>query len=134
MQKSIQVLLIEDDYEDVELFGDILNDLTTDYSLQVIKDGGELENYLQQENILPHVIVMDFNLPKIHGREILKLIKTNDLYIDIPVVVLTTSSAPEDKQYALDMGAIRYFVKPNSPKELQDIIRFVMELCMKEAD
>jgi CheY-like chemotaxis protein len=134
MQKSIHVLLIEDDHEDVELFEEILNNFTDDYRLQIIADGGAFSTYMEQNQEIPNVIVMDYNLPKVHGREILKQIKDSKLYIDIPVVVLTTSSAPEDKQYALQMGAVNYFVKPNTPRDLEDIVAYVLDVSLHTAE
>lgn len=134
MQKSIHVLLIEDDHEDVELFADILNDFTSEYKPKVISDGEAFHNYMTENREVPDVIVMDYNLPKVHGREILKEIKDNKLYIDVPVVVLTTSSAPEDRDYAMQLGASNYFVKPNTPRDLENIVAYVMEVSLNTAE
>jgi CheY-like chemotaxis protein len=131
MSKSVQLLLIEDDAEDVELFEDVLKTYGSAYYLKVIRDGGEFSDYIKNNENPPDLIVMDFNLPKMHGREILKLIKTNELYKNIPVVILTTSSAPEDKNYAMVMGAEEYFVKPNSMNELKMIVGSALEICYK---
>lgn len=122
------MLLIEDDIEDVELFEDVLKTYGSAYTLKVIKDGGEFSDYIKNSDISPDLIVMDFNLPKMHGREILKLIKTNELYKNTPVVILTTSSAPEDRNYAMAMGAEDFFVKPNSMNELETIVGAALQI------
>lgn len=128
MSKSIQLLLIEDDAEDVELFEDALKTYSPAYCLNVIRDGGEFSDYIKNNEIMPDLIVMDFNLPKMHGRDILKHIKTNELYKNVPVIILTTSSAPEDKNYAMALGAEEFFVKPNTMHELKLIVAAALNI------
>jgi len=130
MQKPVQILLIEDDFEDAELFEDVLRENAPAYQLKVIPDGGAFFEYMTDNKALPDIIVLDFNLPKIHGRDILKGIKNNDLYKNIKIVILTTSSAIEDKEYSRKMGALDFFVKPNTIKELHSIVGSILQYCV----
>src|ERR1700744_4649455 len=113
MQKQICILLIEDDVDDVELLEDALKGNNIDYRLHLVNDGAKALNYFQNDNEHPDIIILDFNLPKIHGREVLKEIKSSK-YSQIPLMVLTTSSSKEDKEYALQNHANLFLVKPNT--------------------
>ena len=128
MKQPIQILLIEDDRDDIELFELTLVDNNIPYSLQVLNDGAEASNYFHTDNRLPHVIIMDFNLPKIHGREILKEY-IQSKYAHIPLIVLTTSSAPEDRNYALKNGANDFFIKPSTRQGLTDTVNAIIEIA-----
>jgi DNA-binding response OmpR family regulator len=72
MKTPIKILYIEDDPDDVELLEDSLKDYNVHYEMYVINDGGLVSNYLLGDTQLPDTIVLDLNLPRIHGREILK--------------------------------------------------------------
>src|SRR4051812_7914911 len=105
MNKKMHILLIEDDADDVELLQDAFENNGVEHTMEVINDGGKVSGYLHTNNEFPDVIVMDLNLPKVHGKEILKEIKSTPKYDKVPVVILTTSSSPEDRKYTLGLGA-----------------------------
>jgi chemotaxis family two-component system response regulator Rcp1 len=115
--KMIEILLVEDNPGDARLTqeafkeGRLLNNLT------VIGDGVEALAYLRQEgryknSIKPHLILLDLNLPKKDGREVLVEIKADEELKKIPVVVLTTSAAQEDVTRAYGSHANCYITKP----------------------
>jgi response regulator RpfG family c-di-GMP phosphodiesterase len=129
MEQTIQILLIEDDMDDVELLEGSLANNNVPYNIRLINDGGDVSEYLRENKEYPHVIVMDFNLPKVHGKELLRDIKASPFYRDIPLLVLTTSSAREDVQYSMRMGADKFMIKPSSSEELNDIAGVISELA-----
>lgn len=112
MKKSVSILLIEDDIDDVDLLKEALNDNKVPYQMEVIMEGDKVHNYLKAVETLPELIVMDLNLPKVSGKEILLELKSSFTFTEIPIIVLTTSSAKEDIDYCNSMGIRKYITKP----------------------
>ncbi|MEJ7679854.1 MAG: response regulator [Segetibacter sp.] len=114
MKKPLDILLIEDDIDDVDLLKEALNENKVLYQMEVIMEGDKVYSYLQSVEDLPEIIVMDLNLPKIGGREILLEIKSSFNFTEIPIIVLTTSSSKEDIDYCNSLGISKYITKPTS--------------------
>ncbi len=131
MDKKLHVLLIEDDADDVELLQDAFANNGVEHVMHVINDGGLVTGYLQANKTYPDIIVMDLNLPKVHGREVLKEIKSAPVYDKIPVVILTTSSSPDDRKYTLDLGAADYIIKPTTSKGLYNAVSIITDIVAK---
>ncbi|MCW3115510.1 MAG: response regulator [Segetibacter sp.] len=112
MKKALDILLIEDDIDDVDLLKDALLENHVHYQMQVIMEGDKVFSYLQTVETLPEIIVMDLNLPKTDGKEILQEIKSSFSLTQIPIVVLTTSSSKEDIDYCHKMGISKFITKP----------------------
>lgn len=112
MKKTLDILLIEDDIDDIDLLKDALDEKEVSYQMEVIMEGDKVYSYLESVEDLPEIIVMDLNLPKIGGKEILKEIKSSFTFTEIPIIVLTTSSAKEDIDYCNSMGISKYITKP----------------------
>ena len=112
MKKALDILLIEDDIDDVDLLKDALVENDVHYQMQVIMEGDKVFPYLQTTDTLPEIIVMDLNLPKTDGKEILQEIKSTLSLTQIPIVVLTTSSSKEDIDYCHKMGISKFITKP----------------------
>lgn len=127
--KKINILLIEDDADDVELLQEALSDNKVDCKMDVVMEGDKVVPFLAAAAELPDVIVMDFNLPKLHGREILTLIRQMPNYASIPVVVLTTSASPHDMQFANDNGANRFITKPSTIQGFNQAVRTIVEIA-----
>ena len=128
MKKSLQILLIEDDPDDVELFREALNDNHVLHDMHVVMQGDEVIPHLQQSSTLPEVILLDLNLPKIHGKEILKTLKSGDAFKDIPVVILTTSSAKTDIEFCLNAGAEKFITKPTNTEGFDQLVTAVIDI------
>jgi CheY-like chemotaxis protein len=128
--KELRILLIEDDNDDIELIQDALNDNHVHNSMHVIKDGGNVSGYLQNAQDVPDIIVMDFNLPKVHGRDILKNIRRTELFKNIPIVILTTSSSQTDIDYSYKEGASKYLIKPNTTEGFRAVVKTIQELAV----
>jgi CheY-like chemotaxis protein len=112
MEKPLDILLIEDDIDDVDLLKDALSDNNIAYKMQVVMEGDKALDYLTNTPYLPEIIVMDLNLPKTDGKEILQEIKSSNSFINIPIIVLTTSSSKEDIDYCTRMGISKFITKP----------------------
>ncbi|HET9279054.1 MAG TPA: response regulator, partial [Flavitalea sp.] len=78
---------------------------------------------------LPNIIVMDFNLPRVHGREIIKQIKSNQEFRNIPLLVLTTSTAREDIEYSYKMGADSFITKPTTIQGFNATVGTIVQLA-----
>jgi CheY-like chemotaxis protein len=129
MQADIQIFLIEDDVDDIELLEVSLKDNNVSYNMDVVMEGDKVQDYLQNCKRLPHIIVMDFNLPRVHGREIIKQIKSNEEFRNIPLVVLTTSTAKEDIEYSYKMGANSFITKPTTIQGFNATVGTIVQLA-----
>ncbi len=115
--KPIEILLVEDNPGDVRLTQEALTDGKVRNNMQVVEDGVEAVAFLRREGKYanasrPDLILLDLNLPKKDGREVLAEIKADEDLRRIPVVVLTTSKAEEDIFKAYDQHANCYITKP----------------------
>lgn len=128
MGKSLKILLIEDDVDDIELFEDALRTNGAPYTMDILNDGSAALDYIEASAGQPDIIILDFNLPKVHGREVVKAIKASDLSA-IPLVVLTTSSARADMDFAYSRGADKFFTKPTTLADLEKIVEAIVSLA-----
>jgi len=115
----ISVLLVEDSPGDVRLTQEALKDAKVHVDLHVASDGIEAMSFLLRQGVhaevpRPDLILLDLNLPKKDGREVLKEIKENPVLALIPVVILTTSSSQEDVTNSYRLRANCYITKPVS--------------------
>jgi len=112
MPDRLYILHVEDDADDAELLQDAFKDNGISVCIEVVTTGDKVMPLLTQGTRLPDVIVMDLNLPKIHGKDVLKALKANEKLKSIPVVILTTSSSADDKAYCIQNGADKFITKP----------------------
>ncbi len=115
--KPIEILLVEDNPGDVRLTQEVLKDFKVSNGMHVVRDGIEAMAFLHKEGEyaaanLPDIILLDLNLPRKDGREVLAEIKDDKDLKRIPIVVLTTSSAEQDILKAYDLHANCYITKP----------------------
>ena len=113
----IEVLLVEDDPGDVLLIQEAFEDNKVSNRLHVVSDGVEALEFMRQqgphsEAPRPDLVLLDLNLPRKDGREVLAEVKEDDALRSIPVVVLTTSQAEEDVLRSYDLHANAYVTKP----------------------
>ena len=115
-----RILVADDDEEDRMLTREALEDRGLANELRFVEDGEEALDYLQRRGKYadpwtspkPGIILLDLNMPKKGGAEVLAVLKTDPELRDIPVFVLTTSRAEEDKDRVYDMGGSSYINKP----------------------
>ncbi len=122
--EAIEILLVEDNPGDVRLTQEALNDSKLHNNLSIVRDGVEAMTFLKKQDEYeqvptPDIILLDLNLPRKDGREVLEEIKDDELLRRIPVVVLTTSDADQDILRSYNLHANCYITKP------VDLDRFV---------
>jgi CheY-like chemotaxis protein len=128
--RPIEVLLVEDSPGDVRLTREALKDAKVHIILHVASDGMEAMAFLKREGvhasaIRPDLILLDLNLPKKDGREVLKEIKESADLGSIPVVVLTTSAASEDVMSSYRLHANCYITKPVSLEGFLKVVQSI---------
>lgn len=114
---TVEILLIEDNPADARLTMEALRDANVKNNLHVMTDGVEAMSFLRREGkysdaVRPDLILLDLNLPKKNGHEVLLEIKADESLLRIPVVMLTTSSAEKDILAAYDRHVNAYVTKP----------------------
>lgn len=135
MSKPLEVLLVEDDEDDVLLTREALKDSKVIVSMTVAQDGEEALKRLRHQPPfesapVPELILLDLNLPRVSGREVLKELKGDPVLRKIPVVVLTTSAADTDVLKCYDLGANCYITKPVDFEQFQRIIKVIDEFWL----
>ena len=128
--KSIEILLIEDNPGDVELTRESLSMGKIKNNLTVVMDGEEAMDYLYQRgnyanSALPDIILLDLNLPKINGREILKSIKDDSKRHTIPVIILSSSEAAHDIQESYHLHANCFVTKPVQLSDFMSVVQMI---------
>ncbi len=118
------ILLIEDNPMDVDLTRRAFNRRNVINIIEVARDGEEAIGYIhrwESGETWPVVILLDINLPKINGLEVLRELKTHPMLQKIPVIVLTSSAEDRDIQKAYELGANSYIVKPVDFEKFIDV-------------
>lgn len=134
----MNVLLVEDNPGDVRLTQEAFKEAKISIKLDVAMDGAEAIKFLRKDGeyadaLTPDLILLDLNLPKKDGREVLKEIKTDDLLKRIPVVVLTTSNAEQDIMKSYNLHVNCYINKPVDFEKFFDIIQKIEEFWLTTA-
>lgn len=125
-----RVLLVEDNPGDIRLTQEALKESKMDIHLDVVTDGEQAVDFLMKrgrftEAVRPHIVLLDLNLPKKNGIEVLKEVKANDSLKKIPIIVLTTSDADHDISKAYSLHANCYLLKPVDFDDFAKAIRLI---------
>ncbi|WP_081211661.1 response regulator [Salegentibacter sediminis] len=127
---SIHILLVEDNEGDILLTTEALEEGKIMNKLSVARDGQEALDFLNKKGVfqtseLPDLILLDINLPRKNGHEVLKYIKTHQVFRSIPVIMLTTSSSQKDIDESYKNYANCYITKPI---ELNDFMKAISKI------
>lgn len=128
MNKNGEIIVIEDDIDDQEMFAEIFNSLKICNKIIFFGNGEEALRFLEQPNIEPFLILSDVNLPKLNGFELRERIFTNKELSKkcIPYIFFTTSASKDAVTNAYAISAQGFFIKPSSFKELEeDVISII---------
>jgi len=133
--KPVEILLVEDNPGDVRLTREALKEAKVINHLTVLKDGAEALAFLRREGsytnaVTPHLILLDLNLPKKDGREVLAEIKADDKLKRIPVVVLTTSQDEQDVFKSYHFHANCYVTKPVDLEQFMTVVRSIEDFWL----
>ncbi len=139
MNDQLKILLVEDNYEHLNLTRYILRDNNVPGDVYVVRDGQEAIDYLYRKNRFadtassprPSVVLLDLNLPRVDGKEVLRIIKNDSILKDIPVIVVSSSDREEDVSYASQMGAAAYISKSGGFEQLSKAIASIQTYVNK---
>jgi CheY-like chemotaxis protein len=125
------MLIGEDDIDDKEILEEIFESIDLSIQLEFINSGEKLVNYLEvvEEDKLPCLIILDYNMPDLNGAEILECLQENERVKTIPKMIWSTSNAPAYKNRCLELGACDYLVKPSRIKDLENMLRHMLSYC-----
>ena len=127
-ERPIEVLLVEDDPGDVMMTREAFQDYKLHNQLHVVSDGAEAMAFLHHEGEYagrprPDLVLLDLNLPRMDGRQVLEAIKSDSELASIPVVVLTTSENEDDVLRSYSLHANAYVTKPVDFQRFIEVIR-----------
>lgn len=133
--KTIDILLVEDNIGDARLAQEALKEAKVRNNLYIVGDGEEALDFLQKKGKYagvpqPDLILLDLNLPKKNGEEVLEEIKSNDELRNIPVVILTVSKSEEDISRAYNLHANCYITKPLNLDQFIEVIKNINEFWL----
>lgn len=128
MNQSKRVFLIDDDEDDRLFFGIGLSEFDPSIEILYDKDSETAMRRLSEKmQPLPDIVFLDWNMPKLSGRQVLGAIRANGRYNEVPVIIFTTSSSDQDKDEAKELGASLFLSKPSSLFELTRNLREIFE-------
>ncbi len=127
----MKILLVEDSLADIELTLEALSGTTVANEVTVIRDGAAAVEYLKTApDRPPHLVILDLNLPRMSGHEVLAAMRADDTLRRIPVAVLTTSAAEADVVRTYDLGANCYLTKPVDVDQFMDVVQSIDEFWL----
>ena len=133
----MEVLLCEDSLGDVRLTREAFHAVNKTVNLHVVADGVEAMAYLKNEHDRrcprPDLILLDLNMPRMGGREVLAHLKTDDCFKTIPVVILTTSASETDVEACYRLAANCYLKKPVELEEFERLVKSINDFWLAMA-
>lgn len=129
-KRSVNLLLIEDHLPDIVLTKKAFYKGEFDYAIQVLRDGEKAIDYIlkktpYEDSEMPDIILLDINLPKRSGYEVLSEIKSQQELASVPVIILSSSEAEQDKIKAYQLYANSFFVKPVGLSGLVELVKSI---------
>ena len=133
--RPIEILLVEDNPGDIRLTVEALNEGKVANNLNVVNDGVDALAYLRRQgkfcnSVRPDLVLLDLNLPKKNGREVLEEIKNDPVLKRLPVVILTTSNAEQDIHKTYDLHANCFITKPVDLEQFINVVRTIEDFWL----
>lgn len=119
------ILIVEDSETTRSLIRAVIEEIK-DFNIIEAASGFEALKMLPQEKF--NLIITDINMPDINGLELIRFVKTNPLYKDIPLIIVTTERGEEDRKKGMSLGASAYITKPFKADELKEAIKRVLNI------
>ncbi|TBX67031.1 response regulator [Flavobacterium silvisoli] len=127
MLKTLKILFIEDDSIEVMKFNRVLSQLELNHQIIEANNGEDALTLLKEKENLPHIIILDLNMPKLNGIEFLTILKNDSLLKYIPAIILTTSSNFKDLKECYKIGIAGYILKPLKYEDYVSKIRKLLD-------
>ncbi len=130
MSRGVEILLVEDNPADARLVVEAFRDSSVINSIHHVLDGQAAIDFLRERSDddslpMPDIMLLDLNLPRKDGRQVLKEVRANELISRLPVIALTTSEAEADVTRCYELGANAYIVKPVDFDKFIDVVRSI---------
>ena len=131
LSSSKFILIGEDDIDDQEFVKETFAVVDDSFAVEFAINGNNMINDLQKldDNMLPCLIVMDYNMPGLNGAEILGHLKKDKRYFHIPKVIWSTSNSEMYRNICLELGANDYLIKPSNVREMEDTVKYMLSFC-----
>lgn len=125
------ILVGEDDIDDQEILEEVFETVDSNLRLHFVNNGEKLIAHIDmlQDEHLPCLILLDYNMPELNGAEILKKLQENERVIRVPKIIWSTSNAPAFRAKCLELGACDYLVKPSKISLLEDMVKHMLSFC-----
>lgn len=135
VSNSADILLVEDRNSDIELMREALQECHRSPRLHVVRNGEDALAFLRRQGKYtnaprPDLILLDLNLPKLNGHEVLAVIKGDPKLKSLPVVVLTTSTTPKDIRQSYDLQANCYITKPVDLDQFIEVVQITVDFWL----
>jgi chemotaxis family two-component system response regulator Rcp1 len=138
INRAVEILLVEDSPSDAQLMIEVFKETTLPKNLSIVKDGVEALQFLRRQGFYqssprPSLILLDLNLPRLNGKELLSEIKNDPNLKTIPVIVLTTSTSPSDVLKSYQQYANCYITKPIGIEDLMRVVQSIETFWLQVA-
>ena len=136
VNKPLHILLVEDSEGDIFLIQEAFDEANITVNFSLVNDGRDAIDFLRKDGefldaMTPDIVLLDLNLPKMNGLEVLDIVKRDDQLKQIPVIMLTTSSSPDDIQKSYSSYVNSYIVKPSYFQNFIDIVKSVEDFWLE---
>ncbi len=129
--QPLRILLVEDDLGDARLTQEMIHDTGFPVSIDLVRDGDQAIHALKEamsERSALDLVLLDLNLPKKSGHEVLEFIRENDETVDVCVIIYTGSTSPDDMFRARENKANGYLMKPTNAEQMEEMTRKFRDL------
>lgn len=133
LNQSADILIVDDDEDDRLLMDCVIDKLPINVAVQMLPGARDVLDYLQECKHPPSLLITDLNMPCMNGLELLNLIKQSTYHRSIPVVILTTSVAEEDRERCYRAGANAVLVKPHQFSEMTQLLTSCLQVWLRSS-
>ena len=125
------ILIVDDDDDDRFIIAEVFEKVGGAVNLKLASNGMEAISYLLEtpKEELPCLVVLDYNMPGMNGREVLGIICNHEKLKDLPTIIFSTANAPDLIKECLNSGAKAFRTKPNQYKDLMNTVQEMLEFC-----
>ena len=133
MRQPIRILLVEDNRADAQLLEELIIDTGVPYILTWINEGQQALDFFNSGKETD-IILLDLNMPRVSGREVLTFLKERAIPTKIPVIIMTGSGYGTDIEHSKKNGVARYLIKPMSIKEMKEVTGILKDILLSQRD